>query len=52
MIGSKAWSSYGWREEDIFRPSQLGRSINPSLVEGFFPNLSAVDLTYGRDLYP
>ena len=50
MIGSEAWSSYGWREEDIFWPSQLGRSINPSSVEGFFPVLSAVGSAYDEDL--
>ena len=52
MIGSKAWNSYGWREKYIFRPSQLGRSLNPSSVEGFFPSLSAVGLTYDGDLCP
>ena len=52
LIGSKAWSSYGWREEDVFRPSQLGRSLNPSSVEGFFPSLSAVGSAYGGDLCP
>ena len=52
MIGSKAWSLYGWREEDIFWPSQLGRSINPSSVEGFFPDLRVVGSAYNGDLYP
>ena len=52
MIGSKAWSSYSWREKDIFRPSQLKISINPSSVEGFFSGLSAVGLAYGGDLCP
>ena len=42
---------YGWREEDIFQPSQLGRSLNPSSVEGFFPSLSTVGSAYGGDLY-
>ena len=52
LIGSKAWSSYGWREEDVFWPSQLERSLNPSSVEGFFPSLSVVGLAYGEDLCP
>ena len=52
LIGSKAWSLYGWREEDIFRPSQFRRSLNPSSVKGFFSSLSAVGSAYGGDLCP
>ena len=43
---------YGWREEDIFRPSQLRRSINPNSVEGFFLGLSTVGSAYNGDLCP
>ena len=45
-------NSYDRREEDILWPPQLGRSINLSLIEGFFPGLSAVRTTYGGDLCP
>ena len=40
------------REEDVLWPPQLGRSINPSSIEGFFPSLSAIGTAYGRDLCP
>ena len=40
----------GWREDDVFRFPQLRRGFNPSLVESFFPGLSAVSTTYGGDL--
>ena len=49
-FGGRAWSSYGWREEDILRPSQFGRSVNPNSIEGFFPGLSTVGSTYSGDL--
>ena len=42
---------YGWREEDIFCPLQLRRSLNSNSVEGFFLNLSIVGSAYGGDLY-
>ena len=45
-------NSYGRREKDILWPPQLGRSINPSSIEGFFLGLSAVGTAYGRDLCP
>ena len=51
FIGRKAWGSYGWREKDIFWPSQLRRSLNPSSVEGFFLSLRTIGLAYGGDLY-
>ena len=41
----------GKRKDDVLRLPLLGRSINPSSIEGFFPSLSAVGTTYGGDLY-
>ena len=52
LIGREAWALDGWREEDIFWPSQLKRSFNSSPVEGVFPSLSTVCSAYGGDLYP
>ena len=52
LTRSRAWSSYSWREKDVFRPSQLGGSINSCSVECFFPGLSTVGSAYGRNLYP
>ena len=48
MVGN----SNGLREEGILWPPQLGRSINPSSIKGFFLGLSPVSSTYSRDLYP
>ena len=39
-------------KDDVLRLPQLGRSINPSSIERFFPSLSAVGTTYGEDLCP
>ena len=47
MVGN----SNGLREKDILWPPQLGRSINPSSIKGFFLGLSPVSSTYSRDLY-
>ena len=52
LTRNKAWSSYGWREKDIFWLSQLKRSINPCSVECFFPGLSVVGSAYGGNLCP
>ena len=52
LVGRKVQSSYGWGEIDIFWPSQFRRSLNPGLVESFFPSLSTVGTTYSRDLCP
>ena len=41
----------GWRKDDVFRFPQLRRSFNPSLIESFFPGLSAVSLAHRGDLY-
>ena len=52
LTRSRAWNSYGWREKDVFRPSQLGGSINPCSVECFFPSLSTVGSAYDGNLCP
>ena len=46
------WNLKGRRKDDVLKLPQLGRSINPSSIEGFFPSLSAVGTTYGEDLCP
>ena len=40
----------GWKKDDVFRFPQLRRSFNPSLIESFFPGLSAVSMAHGGDL--
>ena len=40
----------GWRKDDVFRFPQLRRSFNPSLIESFFPGLSAVSTAHSGDL--
>ena len=40
----------GWRKDDSFRFPQLRRSFNPSLIESFFPGLSAVSPAHRGDL--
>ena len=42
----------GKRKDDVLRLPQLRRSINPSLIEGFFPSLSAVGIAHGGDFCP
>ena len=38
------------RKDDVFRFPQLRRSFNPSLIESFFPSLSAVSPAHRGDL--
>ena len=42
----------GKRKDDVLRLPQHRRSINPSLIEGFFPSLNAVGAAHGGDLCP
>ena len=50
LIRRKVRGSYGWREVDVFWPSQLRRSLNPDSVKSFLPSLSTVGLIYGKNL--
>ena len=49
-LGGRFEARMAGGEIDVFWPSQLKRSLNPSSVESFLPSLSTVGTTYGRDL--